>query len=149
MKPLAKNKQASFDYDIKDRFEAGLELFGHEVKSVKTGQASLKGAYVTMHGNEAFLINAHIPPYKFAGELPGYDPYRSRKLLLHKKELDYLIGKTKEQGLAIVPLKMYTKKGRVKLGIGIGRGKKKFDKRESIKKREVDRKIRRAMKDSY
>jgi SsrA-binding protein len=146
MTVLAKNKQAYFDYNIEDHLEAGIALTGQEVKSVKKGDVSLKGAHVTIHGNEAFLINAHISPYKYAGDLVGYDPTRSRKLLLNRHEISGLIGKYKEQGMAVVPLEFFTKHGLVKVQIGIGRGKKKHDKRETIKKREQDREIQRAVR---
>jgi SsrA-binding protein len=147
MPVLAVNKRAWFDYEIGDKYEAGLVLLGHEVKSVKTGHVSLKGAFVTLKsGNgddaEAYLTNAYIPPYKHAGKMPGYEPSRPRKLLIKRKEIDYLIGKRKTEGLTIVPLKIYTKRGLIKLEFGIGRGKKKHDKRETIKKRDIDRKIR-------
>ncbi len=147
MPVLAVNKRAKFDYEILETYEAGLVMLGHEVKSVKTGHISLKGSYVTLKVGEkklpvAYLINAHIPLYKHAGRLQGYDPDRSRKLLLKKKEINYLIGKKQEQGLTLVPIKLYTRKGFIKLEFGIGKGKKKHDKREAIKKRETDRKIR-------
>ncbi len=145
MKILAQNRRARFDYDILETFEAGIVLSGQEVKSVKQGHISLKSAYITTKEGEAYLINAHISPYKMAGELPKYSPKRTRKLLLHKKEINSLIGK-KSQGLTIIPLRVYTKHGRVKVEIALGRGKKKYDKREAIKKREAERKIRRAIR---
>lgn len=141
---LAKNKQAGFDYLVEQELEAGIVLSGQEVKSVKAGNVSLKGAHVTIHKGEAYLVNAHISPYKYAGDLSGYDPTRSRKLLLKRQEISRLIGKAKEQGMAIVPLRMYTKRGFVKVKLGIGRGKKKWDKREAIRRREDERKISRA-----
>lgn len=146
---LAKNRQAYFDYEIEDELEAGIKLLGHEVKSVKGGNVSLKGAYVTMHNGEAVLVNVHISPYKYAGKLSGYDPTRTRKLLLRRNELDYLIGKSKQGGHSVVPLEIYTKRGFIKLKIGIGRGKKKYDKREAIRKREDRRKIMRAIRGKY
>ncbi len=146
MKSIAKNREALFNYDIDSALEAGIVLAGHEVKSVKRGDVSLKGAHVTIHGNEAFLVNAHISAYKYAGEIKGYEPTRSRKLLLKKAEISGLIGKYKEQGMAVVPLEMYEKKGFVKVKLGIGRGKKKYDKRATIRKREDDRKISRAIR---
>jgi SsrA-binding protein len=146
MEILAKNKQARFDYEIERELEAGIVLTGQEVKSVKMGDVSLKGAHVTIHGGEAFLVNAHVSPYKYAGSLQGYEPTRSRKLLLKKDEISRLIGKFKEQGMAVVPLEFYTKRGLVKVRLGIGRGKKKYDKRESIKKREDERKISRMIR---
>lgn len=146
MSVLAKNKQAYFDYSIEQELEAGIVLSGQEVKSVKSGNISLKGAHVLVRGTEAFLVNTHISPYKYAGDVVGYDPTRSRKLLLKKKEISSLIGKAKEQGMAVVPLEMYTKKGLIKVKLGIGRGKKKYDKRAVIRKREDERKIARVMK---
>ena len=143
------NKKSKFEYNILEKFEAGLVLTGPEVKSVKTGQINLKGSYVTIKHKpktEVFLINAHISKYKPAGLQPDYDPTRSRKLLLHRKEINKLIGKMKEKGLTIVPLSVYTKHNRIKLEFGIGRGKKKFEKKDTIKKRETKRKIERAMK---
>lgn len=145
-KTLAKNKEAYFDYSIEHELEAGIVLAGHEVKSVKIGTISLKGAHVTIRGNEAVLVNAHISPYKYAGELKGYDPTRSRKLLLNRKEISGLIGKYRQQGMAVVPLEVYEKRGLVKVKLGIGRGKKKFDKRETIKRREDKRKVARALR---
>lgn len=146
MRILAKNKDAYFNYAIGEELEAGIVLAGHEVKSVKHGEVSLKGAHVIIKGNEAFLVNVHISPYKYAGDLPGYVPTRSRKLLLKKKEISSLIGRAKEQGMAVIPLEIYVKRGLVKVKLGIGRGKKKYDKRETIRKREDERKISRAIR---
>jgi SsrA-binding protein len=143
------NKHATFDYEILEKYEAGLALLGHEVKSVKAGQISLKGAFVTVKSApqpELFLINANITKYKQAGPLLHHDPLRSRKLLMHKREIDSLIGKLQQKGLTLVPLRVYTKANRVKLEFGVGRGKKQYDKRESIKKRDSDREIRRILK---
>jgi SsrA-binding protein len=147
MPTLAYNKRANFDYEILDSYEAGLVLFGHEVKSVKTGHVSLKGSYVTIKKSghtipEIYLINAHISLYKKASNVKNYEPTRPRKLLLKKNEIKHLIGKKDEQGLTLVPIKIYTKHSKIKLEFGIGRGRKKYDKREVIKKREVDRSIR-------
>jgi SsrA-binding protein len=142
MKVLVNNKQAYYDFAIADEMTAGMVLSGAEVKSLKNGQASLNGAYVSVRGGEAFLVHAHISSYKYAGDNKGYNPEKDRKLLLNKKEIDSLIGK--EKGLIIAPLQIFEgRKGLIKLKIGIGRGKKKYDKRESIKKRETDRRIRR------
>ena len=146
MKVLAKNKEAYFNYTIEHELEAGIVLAGHEVKSVKRGDVSLKGAHVIIHGNEALLVNAHISAYKYAGELKGYQPTRSRKLLLNKKEISGLIGRAREQGMAVVPLGLYEKRGLVKVELGIGRGKKKYDKRETIRRKEDERKISRAIR---
>src|SRR3989338_6363124 len=148
MPSLAYNKRANFDYDIQETYEAGLVLLGYEVKSIKTGHVSLKGSYVAfkkVRGKnlpEAYLINAHIPLYKFAGDRPNYEPTRPRKLLLKKKEIAYLMGKKDEQGLTLVPIKIYTKHSFIKLEFGVGKGRKKFDKREVIKKRDLDRQVR-------
>jgi len=141
------NKRANFDYEIKEKYEAGLVLLGHEVKSVKTGHINLKGSYVTVKQNdkkklpELYLISAHISLYKHAGMIKDYNPTRPRKLLLKKKEIQHLNGKKQEQGLTLVPLKIYTKHGFIKLEFGIGKGKKKVDKREAIKKRETAKSI--------
>lgn len=148
MPTLAYNKKANFDYTIKETFTAGMVLKGYEVKSIKTGHISLKGAFVTLksHSKEAspelLLVNAHIPLYKHAGTIPGHNPERPIKLLITKKEITQLIGKKKSQGLTLVPIKVYTKKRLLKLEFGIGQGKKKYDKREDIKKKDIDRKIR-------
>lgn len=151
MPSLAYNKRANFDYEILDTYEAGLVLYGHEVKSVKTGHVSLKGAYVTVKGAsnklpELYLINAYIPLYGKASKVADYDPTRARKLLLLKKEIEHLIGKKNEQGLTLVPIKIYTKHSLIKLLFGVGRGRKKHDKRELIKKRETDKAIRTLIK---
>ncbi len=147
MTTLAINKRANFDYEIGEKFEAGLVLRGYEVKAIKTKHISLKGAFVTIKQSgknlpELYLTNAHIPLYKHAGTVENYDPERPRKLLLHKNQIKKIIGKKKEQGLTFVPIKVYTKNNLIKLEFGIGRGKKKYDKREDIKKRDLDRKIR-------
>ena len=131
---LTENKKAFFDYEILEKLEAGLVLTGPEVKSAKAGHMNLKGSYVTFHGGDALLTNAHISAYQPAGKNPDYDPTRSRRLLLKKKEIDYLRSKSQEKGLTIVPLKVYTKNRFVKVEVGVARGKKQFDKRESIKK---------------
>jgi SsrA-binding protein len=143
MSTLAVNKRTHFDYEIKDTFEAGLVLKGYEVKSVKTGHVSLKESFVTVKGNELYLINAHIPLYKHAGKIPDYDPTAPRKLMLKRSEIKQLIGKIRVQGLTLVPIKLYTKRRYIKLQFGIGKGKKEYDKRDKIKKREDIRKIER------
>src|SRR4030042_6335345 len=146
MSGLALNKRASFDYDISDKYEAGIVLRGYEVKSVKTGHISLKGSFVTVKQNELYLTNANIPLYKHAGEVKNYDPSQPRKLLLHKAEIRTLIGKSRAQGLTLVPIRVYTVRGLLKLEFGVGKGRKKHDKREVIKKRESKRKINSALK---
>ncbi|OGH69806.1 MAG: SsrA-binding protein [Candidatus Magasanikbacteria bacterium RIFCSPHIGHO2_02_FULL_51_14] len=141
------NKKARFDYEILDTLEAGLVLTGPEVKSIRSGGAKLTGGFVTFHGNTALLTNAHIPKYAYSGRLPGYEPEHSRKLLLTQKELNYIRGKSQEQGLTIIPLSLYTRGRRIKLEIGVARGKKKYDKRRTIKERETGREVRRAVKE--
>ncbi|MBI2063193.1 MAG: SsrA-binding protein SmpB [Candidatus Yanofskybacteria bacterium] len=154
MQIYATNEKARFDYEILETLEAGIVLTGQEVKSIRRGSASIKGAYVKVLGpsigsgrsTEAWLLGATIPPYQAGNAPAGYDPQNSRKLLLKRSELKYLIGKSQEHGLTLVPIKLYNKNGLIKLEIGIGRGKKKSDKREKITKREVQRKIERAIK---
>lgn len=144
MKVLASNRRARFDYQIGDKILAGLVLTGPEVKSAKLGQVSLKGSYVTIKNDEAWLINAHINPYKPARQ-PGYEPTVSRKLLLHRKQIEQLIAH-KQDGLAIVPLALLLERSLIKLEVGIGRGKKRYDKRESIKQRQTQRDLERQFK---
>jgi len=146
MPQFAKNPKSRHDYEIIDTIETGLVLYGHEVKAVKNGKISIKGSYAKIINNELWLIGATISPYQPNNTPENYDSQRSRKILIKKKELDFLIGKSKEAGLTLVPLSVYSKRGLVKLELGVGRGKKKYDKRESIKKREVQRQIKRATK---
>lgn len=146
MKIFATNKRAYFDYEILETLEAGMGLFGFEVKAVKTGHINLAGSYAVIKNNEAWLLNASIPPYQPANIRIAYDPLRTRKLLLHKYELRELIGKSAQKGLTLVPLRVYTKSSRIKMEIGLARHKKKQDKRETIKKRESAREIDRAIK---
>src|SRR3989338_3454387 len=136
---LAENKKALFDYEILEKLEAGLKLSGQETKSAKMGQINLKGAYVTFHNGKAYVLNMHINKYKPAGPLPDYDPTHTRPLLLRKKEIAYLQGKAMEKGLTNVPLRVYTKDRLIKVEIGIGRGRKTYDKRDVIKKRDIIR----------
>jgi len=147
MPKLAINKRAKFDYEFIEEYEGGLALTGAEVKSAKAGHVQLKGAFVTLRDSELWLRNAYISPYKPAGNQSDYDPYRDRKILVHRRELNRLIGKTKEAGLTIVPFSLYTKGRIVKIGFALARGKKKFEKRETIKKRELDRQIREKLKE--
>jgi len=143
---LAKNKKAYYDYEILETYDAGIVLNGQEVKSIKNGRVSIKGSYVRIRQEEAWLVGAVIPAYQLANAPDDYDQQRARKLLLRKKQIKYLLGKTKEGGLTLVPLKVYTKSGLIKIQIGLGRGKKKEDKRAKIRKREAERKMRRAIK---
>lgn len=142
MPTFAQNPRARFDYDILKTYEAGIVLTGQEVKAVRGGNVSLKGAYATLHGEELWLLNAHIGAYKKAGPLKDYEPTRSRKLLLHNREIKELIGKVQSQGLTLVPLSLYTRGRRLKVELGVARGRKKYEKREVIKKRAADREIR-------
>ena len=142
MSVLALNKRARFDYEILETFEAGLVLFGHEVKSIRAGHASLKGSYISIRHGELYLVGSLVSLYKYAGQVKEYDPGRERKVLVRKKELDYLVGKKQERGLTLVPVKLYTKHSFLKLEFGLGRGKTQYDKRESIKKRDLDRQVR-------
>lgn len=146
MSVLAYNKRANFDYQISDTYEAGLVLTGQEVKSVKTGHISLKESFVTVKGNELYLTNANIPPYQHAGKILSYNPTRSRKILLKKSEIKRLIGKVHVEGLTLVPISIYTKKRLLKLEFGVGKGKRKLDKRQVITKREDERRIQRALR---
>jgi len=146
MPTYANNRKAFHNYSIEDTLEAGIALSGHEVKSIRSGNVSLAGAYVTIRNGEAFLRNAHVGKYKQAGILPGYDETRERKLLLHRNELLRLTNQLKEKGLTLVPLEIYTSKRRLKLKVGLAKGKKQYDKRESIKRKETMRKIDRATK---
>ncbi len=140
---FADNPKATFDYEILETVETGLVLLGHEVKAIRTGKASIKGSYVKILGGEAYLVGAQIAPYQTGNVGADYDPERSRKLLVKKSELEYLLGKSQERGLTLLPLRLYGQKGLVKLAVGIARGKKKYDKRESIKKREFERSLKR------
>lgn len=149
MKILAINKRAQFDYELLEIFEAGLVLTGPEVKSAKAGSVQLKGAFLDIRAQELWLKNAHISAYKpAAGIQTDYDPTRDRKVLVHKRELKRLIGKKKEEGLTLIPVRMYIKQQLVKLEFAVARGKKKYEKRETIKKRDIDRQIREHMKQS-
>ena len=139
MSDYATNPKAHFDYEILETIEAGIVLGGFEVKAVKTGKASIKGTYIKILNNEPYLVGAIISPYQPANTPPDYDPQRSRKLLLSKKQISALIGTSHAHGLTLIPLKLYNKKGRVKVLVGIARGKKKYDKRAAIKRKDIQR----------
>jgi SsrA-binding protein len=144
--PEIKNKKAYFDYEILEKYEAGIELKGTEVKSLREGKANIRDAFVRIENGEAFLFNAYIAPYTH-GSLFNHEPTRKRRLLLHKREIKRLAGKVAEKGLTIVPLRLYfNNKGKVKVEIALVRGKKKYDKREAIKRRELEREAQKAMK---
>ncbi|MFA7653495.1 MAG: SsrA-binding protein SmpB [Candidatus Magasanikbacteria bacterium] len=146
MSELANNRKAFHDYEILEKLEAGLVLSGQEVKSIKKGHASLKGSFITFRGDTPILTNANISKYQPAGNLPDYDPLRPRPLLLHKKQIAYLKSKVHEEGLTIIPISMYTKNHLVKIEVAVAKGKKKFDKRAAIKKRDLDREVKRTLK---
>ncbi len=146
MKALVSHKRASFDYEILQTFEAGVSLLGTEVKSIRGGQGKLEGAYVIVRGDEAFLVGASIPAFQNKNAPADYEPERPRKLLLTQKEIAELELKSEKQGLTIVPIKWYNKKSKLKLEIAIARGKKKQDKRQSIKKSDTKRDIEREIK---
>ncbi len=145
-KIIAQNKTARLNYFIEDTYEAGIALVGTEVKALREGKANLKDSYALVRDGEVFVHDMHISPYSFGNRL-NHDPLRVRKLLLHKKEIKKLSGKSREKGLAIIPLKMYFKSGKIKVEIGVGRGKRLYDKRESLKvkadRREIERGLRR------
>ena len=146
MDVFAENRRARFDYEILDTFEAGIELKGFEVKAIKSGRVSIAGCFAIPRGNELFLVNADIPPYQPKNTPADYDPKRSRRLLLKREEIKELLGKSKASGLTLVPLRMYNKRGDVKVLLGLARPKKKGDKREAIRKRETKREIARTLK---
>lgn len=148
MTTIAVNRKAKFDYFILERFEAGIQLVGSEVKSIREGNVNLKDSYVRILKNEAFLINCHISPYSRIQGYTDLSPTATRKLLLKRKEIDRLQGVTSQKGLAVIPLSMYFKKGLVKVEIAAAQGKKSFDKRESIKRRIHDRESAAAIKKS-
>jgi SsrA-binding protein len=143
---LIRNKKAHFDYDILETFEAGLDLHGFEVKSLRDGHGSLEGAYVIVRGGEAFIVGMTVPPYQSINTPISYDPTRTRRLLLSKKEIAQLSDAESIKGLTIVPLSVYNKKKFLKTEIAIARGKKQFDKRETIKRREAEIEMRRSLK---
>lgn len=147
MKVVCQNKKAFYDYSIEDTLEAGLSLLGTEVKSLRDGKANLKDSYVLIKDSEAFLFNCHISPYSH-GNIMNHEPLRTRKLLLHKKEIERLKGKLVQKGYTLLPLKIYFKGPVAKVEIGLGKGKKQYEKRETIKEREAKKDIERAMKSS-
>ena len=143
---LLENKKAGFDYEILEKFEAGINLLGFEVKSLKMKRGSIIGAHVIIRGGEAFIVGMEIPPYQPLNTPKDYDPKRTRKLLLHKKEIEYLGGKGSQKGLTLIPFRAYTKSNFVKISFAVARGLKKYDKREKIKKRDIERELGRNLK---
>ena len=146
MRLVTRNRKARHDYAILDRFEAGIALQGTEVKSLRAGKANLKDSYAAVERGEVFLYNAHISAYE-PGTRFNHDPERVRKLLLHRAEIRRLIGRVQQQGLTLVPLSIYFRRGKAKIELALARGKRRFDKRESIARREAERDMDRAMKD--
>lgn len=144
VKVIASNRKARHDYFLLETFEAGIVLQGSEIKSLRAGQISIKEAYVRVDGEEAWLVDAHIAPYNPASR-ENHEPKRPRKLLLHKKEIMTLFGEVRQKGVTIIPVSVYLKKGRAKVEIAIAKGKQKYDKRQSIAKRDAQREMDRAM----
>ena len=145
-KTLCLNKKARHDYVIEETYEAGIALQGTEVKSLRLGKGNLKDSYVLIEDEEAFLHNTHISPYPYGHQF-NHEPERVRKLLLHKQEIRRLSGKTNERGYTLIPLKIYLKSGKIKLAIGLAKGKTLYDKREDLKRRSADREMEKAFKD--
>lgn len=144
---ITTNRKAYHDYTIEEKFEAGIVLTGTEVKSLRDGRANLQDSYAAVKDGEVYLYHCHISPYRH-GTIMNHDPTRTRKLLLHRKEIDKLLGKTQQKGLTLVPLRMYfTSRGKVKVELGLARGKKLHDRRESLKAREAGREVQRALKE--
>lgn len=142
-KVVASNRQARFNYEILDTYEAGIVLRGSEVKSLRAGHVQLKDSYADIRDGEIWLVNAHISPYSFA-EGGGHDPERQRKLLLHRREIDRLFGRIREEGLTLVPTQMYFRDGKAKVELGLGKGKRRHDKRRTIVERQQQREMARA-----
>ncbi|NEP18596.1 MAG: SsrA-binding protein SmpB [Leptolyngbya sp. SIO4C1] len=145
-KVVADNRQARFLYEILETYEAGIELKGTEVKSIREGRVNLRDGYAQVKNGQAWLQNVHISPHRMTNQVYNHDPRRSRRLLLHKEEIRRLIGKVEQKGLTLVPLKLYLKRGFVKVSLGLGRGKKLHDKREDLKRKQEKREIDRALK---
>ena len=146
MQDLIENKKIHLDYEILEKFEAGIELFGFEVKSLRNRAGSIVGSHITVRGGEAYLLNSSVPPYQEKNSPKDYDPRRNRRLLLTKKELKTLIGYEQKRGLTIVPVSVYNKNGKIKVSIAVVKGKKKYDKREDLKKKQTEKDIRRTLK---
>jgi SsrA-binding protein len=142
IKVICKNRKARFNFEIEDTFEAGIALLGSEVKSLRMGKANLSDSYARIEGGEILLVDAHISPYDQAGR-QNHDPLRRRKLLLHKREIKRLVGKVAAKGFSLIPLKLYFKNGKIKLELALARGKKAFDKREAIRKKDERRELER------
>jgi len=146
VKIVSDNRQARYLYEIIETYEAGIQLTGTEVKSIRAGKVNLRDGYALIRHGEALLLNVHISPYDASGAYFNHEPRRSRKLLLHRKEINKLIGQIEQKGLTLVPLKMYIKGNWIKISLGLGRGKKLHDKRETLKRRQDEREMSRALK---
>lgn len=146
IKVVATNRKARHDYNIEETVEAGIVLTGTEIKSIRAGRMNLQDSFAQVRGGEVWLVGAHISPYTH-GNRENHEPLRERKLLLHRREINKLTGKVQERGYTLVPLRVYLKEGRAKVELGLARGKKLYDKREAIAKRDFDREVRRAVKD--
>lgn len=142
---VAQNRRARHDYDILETFEAGISLVGSEVKSLRTGKAQLKDSYARVERGEVWLHGVHVPPYEFASAHTGHEPERPRKLLLHRSEIDELLGRTQQEGLTLIPLSVYFKDGRAKVELGLAKGRRHYDKRRAIAERDAKREAERAM----
>lgn len=149
IKIIARNRQAGHEYSLEERFEAGMVLMGSEIKSIRNNQVNLRDGFVEERGGELWLLNVHITPYEQAGTYGKADPVRPRKLLLHKKEIAQITSRIRERGYTCVPTMLYLKNGRAKIEVALARGKKLYDKRESIAKRDADREMRQALKERY
>jgi SsrA-binding protein len=145
IKPVAQNKKARFDFEILSTTEAGIVLTGTEIKSVRDGRVQLQEGYAKITDGEAFLVDTYIAPYANAGPF-NHDPVRPRKLLLHKREIQKLYGKTQEKGLSLLPLRLYLKNGKAKVELGLGRGKRKYEKRDTLRKEDARKEIQRSLK---
>jgi SsrA-binding protein len=144
---VAENRKARHDYFIEETIEAGIALQGSEIKSIRAGRVNLREGYVRIENGEAWLVNSHISPWPQAGTYFNHEPTRSRKLLMHRDEIESLRGKIEQKGLTLVPTKMYLVRGRVKVEVGVARGKKLYDKREALAERDSDREIARVMRE--
>jgi SsrA-binding protein len=144
-KTIATNRRARHDYEVLEAFEAGLALLGSEVKSLRAGRADLKDGYGVIEGGQAWLVGVHVSPYQFARD-GGHDPDRARKLLLHRGEIERIRGKLDQKGLTLIPLRMYFKEGKAKVEVALAKGKAKYDKRETLKRRQAEREMQRAIR---
>lgn len=148
MKIIAKNPTAHHNYIIEDKFEAGIVLAGTEIKSIRNGNVNIKDSYIIIKNGEMWILGMHIKPYEF-GNINNKDPLRDRKLLAHKNEINKLLGKIKQKGISLIPLNLYWDKNHVKVEVGIGKGKKLYDKREDLKRKDAERTIERNLKNLY